>query len=178
MSNTNTNEDTIEAVEPRELVLPRDAVVADVADRLIDQARNKGVALTGAGGLLTGLVQQVLQASLEAELTDHLGYEAHAVEGRGTGNSRNGFYPKTVRSEIGDIALEIPRDRNGTFRPATVRTGQRRLDGLDAQVISLYAKGLTTGDIAAHLFDCFDLTIDRSTISRITDAIVDDMQAW
>lgn len=173
-----TNEE--HAIEPARsaAVLPPDAGMADVAERLIDQARNDGIALTGAGGLLTGLVQQVLQASLETELTDHLGYEAHAIEGRGSGNSRNGFYPKTVRSEIGDIDLEIPRDRNGTFTPATIPVGQRRLDGLDSQVISLYAKGLTTGDIAGHLFDSFDLSIDRSTISRITDGILEDMEAW
>jgi len=92
--NTNNAETSIEASSQQGLVLPPDAVIADVADRLIGQARNDGVALTGAGGLLTGLVQQVLQASLEAELTDHLGYEAHAVEGRGSGNSRNGVYPE------------------------------------------------------------------------------------
>ncbi len=127
---------------------------------------------------MTGLIQQVLQSSLDFEMTDHLGYEAHAVEGRGSGNSRNGYYPKTVRTEIGDVRVEVPRDRIGTVQPVTVPVGQRRLSGLDAQVISLYAKGLTTGDIASHLFDSFDQDIDRSTISRITDAIVDDMQAW
>ena len=174
-----TSEET--AIEPAArpgMVLPPDAGMADVAERLIDQARNDGIALTGAGGLLTGMVQQVLQASLESELTEQFGYEAHSIEGRGLGNSRNGFYPKTVRSEIGDIDLEILRDRSGTFSPATVPVGQRRLDGLDAQVISLYAKGLTTGDIAGHLFDSFDLSIERSTISRITDQIVDDMESW
>ena len=115
---------------------------------------------------------------MEAEITDHLGYEPHAVEGRGSGNSRNGFYPKTVRTEVGDVRVEVPRDRNGTFDPVTVPVGQRRLDGLDQAVISLYAKGLTTGDIAAHLFDVYDQSIDRATISRITDAIVGDMEAW
>lgn len=177
MSKSNNKESAIEPVKPG-VVLPPDAAMAEVAERLVDQARNDGIALTGAGGLLTGLVQQVLQASLEGELTEHLGYEANAIEGRGSGNSRNGFYPKTVTSEIGDIDLEIPRDRNGTFTPATIPVGQRRLDGLDAQVISLYAKGLTTGDIAAHLFDSFELSIDRSTISRITGQIVDDMESW
>ncbi len=182
MNATNdTNNDAaagLEPARPAELVLPPDARLADVADQLVAAARNEGINLTGEGGLLTGLVQRVMQVSMETELTDHLGYEPHAVEGRGSGNSRNGYYPKTVTSEIGDIHLEVPRDRNGTFRPQTVPVGQRRLDGLDAQVISLYAKGLTTGDIAAHLFDSFDLSIDRSTISRITDAIVDDMTAW
>lgn len=161
-----------------ELVLPPDAEVVAAADRLVAQARATGIALTGEGGLLTGLVQRVLQGALEAELTEHLGYEAHAVEGRGSGNSRNGYYPKTVRTEVGDVALQVPRDRNGTFEPATVRVGQRRLSGLDQLVISLYAKGLTTGDIASHLYDVCGQEVDRSTISRITDGIVGDMEAW
>jgi putative transposase len=127
---------------------------------------------------LTGLVQQVLQGALEAEITDHLGYEPHAVEGRGSGNSRNGHYPKTVRTEIGDVGVRAPRDRNGDFEPVTVPVGQRRLTGLDQMVISLYAKGLTTGDIAGHLFDVYDQSVDRSTISRITDGIVEDRNMW
>ena len=161
-----------------ELVLPRDASLSLVAEKLVDQARADGVSLTGEGGLLTGLVQQVLQSALETEMTDHLGYEQHSSSGWGSGNSRNGHYPKTVATEIGDVRVEVPRDRNGSFEPQTVPVGSRRLSGLDAQIISLYAKGLTTGDIAAHLFDVYDKNIDRSTISRITDGIVDDMQSW
>lgn len=172
--NTNSGSE----IEPAELVLPSDASLALVADQLVAQAQSDGVALTGEGGLLTGLIQRVLQGALEAEITEHLGYEPHAVDGRGTGNSRNGRYPKTVRTEVGDVRVEVPRDRNGTFDPVTVPIGQRRLSGLDQMIISLYAKGLTTGDIAAHLFDVYDQTVDRSTISRITDAIVEDMNSW
>jgi putative transposase len=150
----------------------------DWAAELVEQARTDGVALTGEGGLLTALVQQVLQTGLEVELTDHLGYEPHAVEGRGSGNSRNGMTPKTVTTEIGKVALEVPRDRNSTFDPQTVRKGQRRLDGLSGNVISLYAKGMTTGDIQAHLADIYDTDLSRDTISRITDAVVEDMVAW
>ncbi|MGB6058935.1 MAG: IS256 family transposase [Microthrixaceae bacterium] len=163
---------------PTELLLPPDALVTAAAERLVEEAKASGVALTGDGGLLTGLVRQVLQGALEAEITDHLGYEPHSVEGRGSGNSRNGYYPKTVRTEIGDVELKVPRDRNGSFVPVAVPVGQRRLSGLDQMVISLYAKGLTTGDIAAYLEDVYDQSVDRSTISRITDAIVSDMEAW
>jgi putative transposase len=176
-SNTTTTE--VEAVtRPAELMLPPDALLSAAADQLVEQAKATGVALTGEGGLLTGLVQRVLQGALESEITGHLGYERHAVEGRGSGNSRNGHCPKTVRTEIGDVAVKIPRDRNGSFEPATVPVGQRRLSGLDQMVISLYAKGLTTGDIASHLEDVYDQAVDRATISRITDAIVTDMEAW
>ena len=172
------NEDNeIEQVSS-ELVLPPDASLALVAERLVDQAKHDGVALTGEGGLLTGLVQQVLQSALETEMTDHLGYEQHSSDGWGSGNSRNGHYPKTVATEISDVRVDVPRDRNGSFEPQTVPVGTRPLSGLDEQIISLYAKGLTTGDIAAHLFDVFAKNIDRSTISRITDGIVDDMESW
>jgi len=177
-TNENLAGSEIEVASQSELMLPVDGELAVVADRLVDQARAEGVALTGEGGLLTGLIQQVLQGALNAEITDHLGYEPHAVEGRGSGNSRNGHYPKTVRTEVGDVRVAVPRDRNGSFEPVTVPVGQRRLSGLDQMVISLYAKGLTTGDIAAHLFDVYDQQVDRATISRITDAIVEDMEAW
>lgn len=163
---------------PAPLMLPTDAGLAEIADQLVGQARADGIALTGQGGLLTGLIQRVLQGALEAEITDHLGYERHAVEGRGSGNSRNGSYPKTVRTEVGDVRVAVPRDRAGSFEPVTVPVGQRRLSGLDAMIISLYAKGLTTGDIAAHLEDVYDQRVDRATISRITDAIVGDLESW
>ena len=115
---------------------------------------------------------------MNVELTEHLGYDRHAVEGRGSGNSRNGSYPKTVTTEIGKVAIDVPRDRNGSFEPVTVPKGQRRLDGLNANVISLYAKGMTTGDIQAHLSEIYGTDISRDTISMITDAIVEDMTAW
>lgn len=153
-------------------------VMRDWAEALVARARAEGVELTGEGGLLTGLVQQVLQTGLEVELADHLGYEPYDPAGRGTGNSRNGSYAKTVTTEIGDVELRVPRDRNGTFEPATVPKHARRLDGLATNVISLYAKGLTTGDIQSHLEDVYDTTISRETISKITDQVVDDMVAW
>ncbi len=150
----------------------------DWAAELVDRARDEGVELTGDDGLLTALVRQVLQTGLEVEMTDHLGYEPHAVDGRGSGNSRNGSYPKTVTTEIGKVDLRVPRDRNATFEPVTVRKGQRRLDGLSGNVISLYAKGMSTGDIQAHLAEIYDTDISRDTISRIIDAVLDDMVAW
>ena len=154
------------------------ASMDDWADRLVEQARSEGVALTGDGGLLTDLMRHVLQRGLEVELSEHLGYERHAVEGRGSGNSRNGSYPKTVTTEIGEVEVLMPRDREGSFEPATVPKHQRRLDGLTGNVISLYAKGMTTGDIQAHLAEIYDTDISRETISKITDAIVEDMTAW
>ena len=148
------------------------------AGELVARAREEGVALTGEGGLLTELMRQVLQRGLEVEMAEHLGYERHAVEGRGSGNSRNGTYPKTVSTEIGDVELAVPRDRLGTFEPATVPKHQRRLDGLSGNVISLYAKGLTTGEIQAHLAEIYGTDVSRETISKITDEVLADMVAW
>lgn len=113
------------------------------AERLVVRAREDGVALTGEGGLLTDLMRHVLQTGLEVELTEHLGYGPHE-RGRGAGNVRNGFYGKRLTTEIGEVELRVPRDRQGTFEPVTVPKYQRRLDGLAGNVISLYAKGLTT----------------------------------
>ena len=155
-----------------------ETAMADWAELLVAQARADGVELTGDGGLLTGLVRQVLQTGLEVEMSEHLGYERHAVEGRGSGNSRNGSTPKTVTTEIGEVGLAVPRDRAGTFEPTTVPKHRRRLDGLSGNVISLYAKGLTTGEIQDHLAEIYDTDVSRETISKITDEIVADMAAW
>jgi putative transposase len=148
------------------------------AEELVARARSECVGLTGDNGLLTAVVRRVLQTGLEVEMTDHLGYGRHAPEGRGSGNSRNGSYAKTVTTDIGKVGLRVPRDRNASFEPASVPKGQRRLDGLSAQVISLYAKGLSTGDIQAHLLEIYGTEISRDTISRITDAVLEDMTAW
>jgi hypothetical protein len=119
-----------------------------------------------------------LPTGLEVELIDHLGYEPHAVEGPGSGNSRNDSYRKTVTTDIGKVDVRVRRDRSGSFDPVTVPEGQRRLTGLSTNVISLYAKGMMPGEIQVQLFDVHGTEISRDTISRITDAIVEDLIAW
>jgi putative transposase len=148
-----------------------------VAEELVAQAREQGIALTGPGGLLSGLTRQVLQTALEAELTEHLGHEHGEPPGPG-GNIRNGFSAKTVRTEIGDVAIKVPRDRQGSFEPVMVPKHARRLTGFDEQVISLYAKGMTTGDIANHLADMYGSQVSKDLVSRVTDAVVADMAEW
>lgn len=152
--------------------------VDDLAQQLVASAVERQVALTGEGGLLTTLTRQVLQAALKAEMSAHLGYDKHAVNGRDGGNSRNGSSPKTVRTEIGDVQIQVPRDRAGTFEPQIVPKHQRRLAGFDEAVISLYAKGMTTGDIAAHLSQVYDTDVSRDLVSRVTDQVLGDMKAW
>jgi putative transposase len=148
------------------------------AQALVDRARGEGVALTGEDGLLTSMVREVLQAGLDVEMVEHLGYEPYEAVGRNSGNSRNGSYPKTVKTDVGPVELRMPRDREGTFDPVTVPKHVRRLEGLGANVLSLYAKGLTTGEIQAHLAEIYDTEVSRETISKITDAVLPDMLAW
>ncbi len=149
-----------------------------LAQELVERARTEGVELVGPGGLLAGLTKTVLETALEAELDEHLGSPKHAVEGRNSGNSRNGVRSKTVLTEVGEVELEVPRDRDGSFEPKIVRKRQRRMSGVDELVISLAAKGLTTGEIAAHLADVYGAEVSKDTISRITEAVVEELQAW
>jgi transposase-like protein len=149
-----------------------------IAQELVERARSEGVELVGPGGLLTGLTKTVLETALEAEMDEHLGYARHAVEGRNTGNSRNGTRAKTVLTEVGEVEVGVPRDREGSFDPKIVRKRQRRMSGVDELVISLAAKGLTTGEVAAHLADVYGAEVSRDTISRITDAVVEELGAW
>jgi len=154
------------------------AVDEVLAQELVERARSEGVELVGPGGLLTGLTKTVLETALEAEMDDHLGYAKHAVEGRDLGNSRNGSRSKTVLTEVGEVEIEVPRDREGSFEPKIVAKRQRRLAGVDELVISLTAKGLTTGEISAHLADVYGAEVSRDTISRITDAVVEELAGW
>ena len=149
-----------------------------VAQELVERARSEGVELVGPGGLLTGLTKTVLETALEVEMEDHLGYAKHAPEGRDRGNSRNGSRTKTVLTEVGEVELEVPRDRDGSFEPKIVRKRQRRMSGVDELVISLAAKGLTTGEIAAHFADVYGAEVSKDTISRITEAVMEELQAW
>jgi transposase-like protein len=157
---------------------PAATVDEALAQELVERARSEGVELVGPGGLLTGLTKTVLETALEAELDEHLGYPKHAVEGRNTGNSRNGTRAKTVLTEVGEVELDVPRDRDGSFEPKIVRKRQRRMSGVDELVISLAAKGLTTGEIAAHLADVYGAEVSKDTISRITEAVMEELHAW
>src|SRR5436189_1177285 len=122
---------------------------------LVDRARSEGLQLTGEGGLLQQLTKRVLESALEGEITDHLGYEKHDPAGRDGGNSRNGTRSKTVLTDIGPVEITVPRDTDGSFEPQIVRKRQRRLTGVDEMVLSLSAKGLTHGEISAHLAEVY-----------------------
>src|SRR3954449_7055580 len=149
------------------------------AVELVRLAKEQGLSLTGPDGLLKQLTKTVLETSLNEEMTEHLGYEKHDPAGAGTGNIRNGSRGKTVLTEhSGPVEIEVPRDRASTFEPQIVKKRQRRLSGVDEVVLSLYAKGLTTGEISAHFAEIYGASVNKETITRITDKVIAEMTDW
>ena len=134
--------------------------------------------ITGPGGLVSQLAGRVVETALGAELTEHLGYRPGQAPPGGAGNHRNGHTAKTVQTELGPVPVKTPRDRRGTFEPALVGKRQTRLAGLDEKILGLYAGGMTVRDIAAHLSDLYGVEVGRDTISRVTDAVLEDVEAW
>jgi putative transposase len=153
-------------------------VDAELVGQLVTQAREQGLQLSGEGGLLQQLTKIVLESALDGEITDHLGYDKHDPAGTNSGNSRNGARAKTVLTDVGPVEIGVPRDREGSFEPQIVRKRQRRLSGVEDLVLSLSAKGLTTGEISAHLAEVYGAQVSRQTISTITDKVMDGMAEW
>jgi len=171
--------DTTELIGRSGIIDPVTGEVLDerqVAEQLLAQAKAQGVGLVGPGGLLSGLTKTVLETALDAELTEHLGHE-HGGTPLGS-NERNGTRSKTVLTEVGPVQIEVPRDRDGSFEPVIVRKRQRRLDGIDQIVLSLTARGLTTGEIAAHFADVYGATVSKDTVSRITEKVSGELAEW
>jgi putative transposase len=149
-----------------------------LAEQLVAQARAQGVDLAGADGLLAQLTRRVLETALEAEMVEHLGYEVRQAEGRNGGNSRNGKRAKTVLTGVGPVQIEVPRDREGSFEPVIVRKRQRKLDSIDQIVLSLTAKGLTTGEVSAHFAEVYGASVGKDQVSRITEKVIAEMVEW
>src|SRR3954467_3247831 len=152
-------------------------ITPELLDQLLANYK-KPEDLTGDDGLFKQLKKALIERALGAELTEHLGYEKGDPAGRGRGNSRNGSSSKTVLTEVGEVEIAVPRDRAGSFEPQIVKKRQRRLPRVDERWISLAAKGLTTGEIAAHFADVYGAEVSRDTISRITDRVLEEMAAW
>lgn len=149
----------------------------EMLDGLIGEAKTQGD-LFGSGGVLKELSKRLMERMLEAEMTHHLGYEKHDSSGKNTGNSRNGTTSKTLKTGNGDIKVEVPRDRTSTFEPMLVGKRQTRLDTLNAEVLSLYAKGMTVRDIQEHVSGLYGTEISRDLISSLTDAVLADVTEW
>jgi putative transposase len=155
-----------------------DPVDEQLVRELAERARAEGLSLTGPGGLLGRLTKVVLESALDGEMDAHLGYRKHDAAGDGSGNSRNGRRPKTVVTEAGPVEISVPRDRDASFEPVIVPKRARRLGGIDDIVVSLVAKGLTTGEVQAHLAEIYGAEVSRETISTITDRVLDGLAEW
>ena len=168
--------DPVSPRKPETDLSPEQAAAA----AMVAEARQRGLELTGPHGLLKLFTKNVLEAALNEELTEHLGHAKNRAEpDRDSTNTRNGSRSKTVISDAaGEVAIEVPRDREGTFEPRIVRKRQRRLSDVDEIVLSLYAKGLTTGEISAHFAEIYGASVSKETVSRITDTVVAEMQEW
>jgi putative transposase len=158
-----------------------DRVKELLPNELIDQlmaGAKSGEEITGQGGLLSQLTKRMVERAMEVELTDHLGYEPHQEPPGGAGNTRNGSTPKTLLTEHGPVRIDTPRDRAGSFEPQIVRKRQRRFEGFDDKILALYARGMSTRDISAHLEEIYGVEVGRDLISKVTDAVMEDARAW
>ena len=164
--------------EPEARRLRRELFDDEMLDKLMAATDERGLSLTGEGGFLPEMIKAVLERGMQAELTDHLGYEKGDPGGHGSGNSRNGTTPKNLGTEVGDIGLDQPRDRNSTFASALVPKGARRVGGLEDMIISLYAGGMTIRDIQHHLAATLGTELSHETISNVTDAVAEEVTAW
>jgi putative transposase len=149
----------------------------EVIDELLAGAQTEQE-IAGPGGLLSQLTKRLVERAMEVELTDHLGYAPHAEPPGGAGNTRNGTSPKRLIGEHGEVVIDAPRDRNGSFEPKIVRKRQRRFEGFDDKILALYSRGLSTRDISAHLHEIYGVEVGRDLISKVTDAVMDDARAW
>jgi putative transposase len=132
----------------------------------------------GTDGLLQQLTKALVERAMRAELTNHLGYEKNSSDGKNTGNSRNGSFPKTIKGKRGQVQIDVPRDRSGQFQPQIIKKGQTRFDGFDDKVISMYSRGMTVRDIQAHLKEIYGVDVSPDLISAVTDAVIDEVRAW
>jgi len=155
----------------------RDRLADDVIDELLAGARTEEE-IVGPGGVLAQLTKRLVERAMSAELTEHLGFEPHQEPPGGTGNTRNGSTAKTLATEHGPVRIETPRDRKGSFEPQIIRKGQRRFEGFDDKILALYSRGVSTRDIEAHLAEIYGVKVGRDLISRVTDAVMDDVREW
>ncbi len=150
----------------------------ELAAELLARADGDAMRLVGPGGLVADLTKRVLEAALEGEMTEHVGYEPYDPAGHHSGNSRNGTRTKRVITDIGPVSIDVPRDRDGSFQPVMVPKRKRRLGGVDQLVLSLSAKGLTHGEISAHLEEIYGARVSKETVTRITDGVLETMVEW
>jgi putative transposase len=153
------------------------AIKDELLDELLKEYKNPED-LIGKNGILKQLTKRLVEKAMESELTHHLGYAKNSSTGKNTGNSRNGKSPKNITGDFGEIPIEVPRDRNGDFNPLIVKKNQTRFDGFDDKIISMYARGMTTRDIQAHLEEIYGVEVSPGLISNVTDSVINEVKEW
>ena len=149
----------------------------ELLDELLKEYKNPED-LIGKDGILKQLTKRLVEKAMESELTHHLGYDKNSPAGKNTGNSRNGKSSKTIKGDFGEIPIAVPRDRNGEFNPQIIKKNQTRFDGFDDKIISMYARGMTTRDIQAHLQDIYGVEVSPDLISNVTDSVINEVKEW
>jgi len=157
--------------------MPRDTIDNELIDNLLKNYK-KPEDLVGENGLLKQLTKQLLERAMAAEMTEHVGYDKHDAAGNNSGNSRNGNSAKTIKGTFGELALETPRDRNGTFEPQIIEKHQTRFTGFDKNILSLYSRGLSTREIQQHLEEIYGVEVTAGLISSVTDEVLDEVKTW
>lgn len=150
-------------------------------DKLVDEAmsaRQTPMDEPALAGMMKQMMKRMVERMLQGELTHHLGYERYEPAGQGSGNSRNGVSQKTLKGELGEMVIDVPRDRNGEFEPQLIGKHQTRMAGLDEKVISMYARGMSTRDIQAHIREMYGVEVSAGLVSEVTDAVIDELKAW
>ena len=153
------------------------AIKQEIIDELLANYQ-KPEDLLGDNGIFKQLKKALLERALDAELDDHLGYEKGDVKGRNGGNSRNGYGKKRVKGDDGEVAIDVPRDRDSSFEPKIIKKGQRRFDGFDEKIISMYARGMPVREIQGHLHEIYGIDVSPDLISRVTDEVMDEVRSW
>jgi len=153
------------------------AIREEILEELLKDYKNPED-LTGKDGLLKELTKRLVEKAMDSELTHHLGYERHSSTGKNSGNSRNGKSSKNIKGDFGEVSIEVPRDRNGAFEPQIIQKHQTRFNGFDDKIISMYARGMTTRDIQAHLQEIYGVEISADLVSRVADAVINDVKEW
>jgi putative transposase len=172
-------DDAVDRARLREMTRRADGdpLSDEVIDQLLGGASTERE-IAGPGGVLAQLTKRLVERAMEVELTDHLGYEPHQEPVGGAGNTRNGTSPKRLVGEHGEVRIDAPRDRDGSFSPQIVKKRQRRFEGFDDKILALYSRGLSTRDISAHLQEIYGVEVGRDLISKVTDAVMDDAREW
>jgi len=154
------------------------ALSDELLDKILAECDDPQTDLLSKDGLVKQLTQRLIERAMDGELTHELGYSKHSSSGKNSGNSRNGKGKKTLKGDQGEMTIRVPRDRNGDYEPKLIKKHQKRFDGFDDKIISMYARGMSTRDMTDHLKEMYGIDVSADFISTVTDAVLDEIMEW